>query len=216
MENAQIEPGKRCPRASEQTRRALVLLDLARASENPDTQFILEVGALHLARAIPEYWYTAAEQVAACLNKTGSEAENLKKRLASEFEVIFRAARRYELITDLRRWDFHWEPLINPKAIGPNCTYGRGAPLKLTTGPNPNSSVCYIGGTNRVLATGSGRRVGRTNYYRIQKSRFVDFERSEAVPLGLAIREFLEDLPSCIERIMEISEVAEFVSKARE
>jgi hypothetical protein len=92
--------------------------------------------------------------------------------------------------------------------------YGRGAPLKLTTGPNANSSACYIGGTHKVFTTGSGRRIGRTNYYQIQQCRFVDFERSEAVPLALAIREFLEDIPDCIQRILAIPEVAKFVADA--
>lgn len=213
MENADIEIHRRCPRSVEQTRRALKLLELADVSENPDTRFILQVGALHLTRAIPEYWYTTAAQIPSSLNMTGSEADQLKKRLVSEFESIFGAARRYELITDLRRWDFHWEPLINPKSIGPNGVYGRGAPLVLTTGPNARSSATYIGGTNEVLTTGSGRRIGRTNYYQIRQCRFVDFERSEAVPLALAIHEFLEDIPGCIERIMTIPEVARYAAE---
>lgn len=188
-----------------------MLLDLAKGSGDPDVQFTLEVGALHLARAIPEYWFTTAEQIASRLDKPGAEADQLKRSLGSEVESIFCTARRYKLITDLRRWDFHWEPLVNPKAVGANCVLGRGAPLRLTTGPNPKSSVIYIGGANKIVATGSGKRLGRTNYYQVRQGRFVDFERSEAVPLGLAIREFLDDMPQCIEQVLAIPAVAKHV-----
>lgn len=84
----------------------------------------------------------------------------------------------------------------------------------LSPGPNPNSSATLLAG-NRVITTGSGRRIGRTNYYQIRQNRFVDFEASEALPLGLAIRQFLDDLPACITTILQKPEVTEYL-KAQE
>jgi hypothetical protein len=210
MGDEQIELRTRLPRDWEQMRRARVLLDASAKADQPDTRFVLLVGALHLSRAVPEYWYTIAEQMPTRLNKEGKEASELAKRLLEEFEEVFQTARRYALLTDLRRWDFHWEPLIDPATVAPNCTYGRGAPVRLSTGPTPNSSVSFFAG-NQLVTTASGRRIGRTNYYQIQQCRYVDFERSEALPLDLALGEFLEDLPGCILRILEKVEVIEYL-----
>lgn len=201
------------PRDAEQIRRARVLLEQAKAAELSDTQFVLRIGALHLARSIPEYWYTVAELIPQVLNKTGREKADLAQRLRDEFEEVFYTARRYELLTDLRQWDFHWEPLINAETMGPGCTYGRGAPLRLSAGPGAGNAV-YTSARG-LVTTGSGRRVGRANYYRIQKSRYVDFQRSEAVPLELAIREFIDDLPTCIGELLRKPEFIEY-QKAHE
>lgn len=194
------------PRDAEQIRRARLLLGSAVTAGNFDAQFVLEVAALHLARAIPEYWYTTAQQIPMRLNKEGKEGAELSRRLLAEFEEVFSVARRYDLLTELRRWDFHWEPLRNPATVEPNCTYGRGAPVRLSTGPNANSSAALIGG-HQLFTAGSGRRVGRSNYYQIHQNRFVDFGVSEAVPLALAVGEFLDDLPSCIAKLLEKPDV---------
>jgi hypothetical protein len=153
------------------------------------------------------------KQIPIRLNKKGKEAADTAQRLLSEFESIFSTARRYTLLTELRRWDFHWEPLRNPETVDPNVTYSRGAPLRLSTGSVPGSSAAFLplnAPGSQVITTGSGRRVGRTNYYQIQHSRFVDFERSELVPLDLAIGEFLEDMPACILSLLSKPEVIEY------
>jgi hypothetical protein len=201
--------GKRCPRDAAQMRRVLDLLDVATNTQDPNSKFAVQVGALHLTRSIPEHWYTTADQIPISLNKQGKDADELSKRMRAEFEAIFLKARRYELLSALRHWDYHWEPLLHPQAIPESSTYGRGAPVKLSTGPIPNSSVTFLAG-NRLSTTGSGRRVGRTNYYQIHRCRFVDSSRSEALPLELAIREFVEDLPECILEILAKSEIAEY------
>lgn len=190
----------------EQIRRARVLLDAA--SSHPETVFFFLVGALQLARAVPEYWYTIARLIPTRLHKPDEQAT--EKRLVTEFVQTFEAARRYTLLTELRNWDFHWEPLMNPAAIAPDFEWSRGAPVVLSTGPNPKSSAALLPG-NKVITTGSGRRVGRSNYYTITQCRYVDFERSEAVPLDLAIREFLDDLPGCVAKILEKPEVVEYL-----
>ena len=56
-----------------QMARAKLLLDMARAEEKRPLQFTLEVAALHLARAIPDYWYTTAGLVASALNLSGND-----------------------------------------------------------------------------------------------------------------------------------------------
>lgn len=197
------------PRDAEQLRRAKVLLDHAVQIDNADFQFIFHVAALHLARAIPEYWITTVEQIAQISQIEGKYKNDLIERLREEFESIFRGARRYDLLTDLRRWDFHWEPLINPLTVSPNTTYGRGAPLKLSAGPTAGG-VAYLAG-NTLIKSGSGRRVGRANYYQIHQQRFVDTSSGEALPLGLAIRQFLEDLPGCIAEILKKPEVIQYI-----
>jgi hypothetical protein len=201
------------PATAEQLRRAMSLLDLAEATADLDMKFTLCVSALHLARAIPEHWYTVAENIPIELGKQGKERDEQAQQLRQEFEEIFKTARRYQLLSNLRQWDFHWEPVRNPLTIAPNCNYGRGAPMRLSTGPNKNSSVAYIGG--KVVTTGSGHRVGRSNYYQIQQNRFVDSQANEALPLGLAVRQFLEDVPNCISAIMQKPEVIADI-KARE
>jgi hypothetical protein len=200
------------PAQSAQIRRASDLLDLSAKADDRNVQFALQVGALHLARSIPEYWFTAAEQIPADIGKTGSETEELKRRLRSDFECVFETARRYKLLTELRSMDFHFEPLVDPLTVGMNGTYGRGRPMKLAAGPGPGS-VAYFGG-NTLVSTGSGRRVGRKNYYQIQKCRFVDFEREEAVPLDTAIRQFLEDVPACIAKLSATPEFIEWVESS--
>jgi len=144
------------------------------------------------------------------LKVEGVARDEMVKRLRKEFEAQFATARRYRLLTELRQRDFHWEPLINPQTIGPNCTYGRGAPVRLSTGPNKNSSVTFLGG-NRLFTTGSGHRIGRANYYQIQQSRYVDVECNEAVPLALAVSQFLEDIPRCVNAIMQKPEVVQYL-----
>jgi hypothetical protein len=120
-------------------------------------------------------------------------------------EEVFSRARHYRLIDALRRWDFHWEPLQDPGRFNVDDVVRRGAPMKLSTGPNPNS-VAGVAGFEPFFA-GSGRRLGRANYYEIQKSAFVDEEAALAVPLGHAVREFLDDLPSCHAAAMAIPEI---------
>jgi len=83
--------------------------------------------------------------------------------------------------------------------------------MRLSTGPTPNSSVAYRG-ANFVETTGSGKRVGRSNYYQITQQRFVDLEASdEALPLSVAIGEFLEDMPACIAQIQGVPEVDAYI-----
>jgi hypothetical protein len=84
--------------------------------------------------------------------------------------------------------------------------------MVLSTGPNPKSGVALHGDTMQVVAWGSGRRVGRTNYVRIHRQRFVDFECSEAVPLKLALEQFLEDLPALIGEVAEIAAVKTYLA----
>lgn len=202
------------PATAEQIRRANVLLELAGATEDADREFILCVGALHLARAIPAHYYTLIEDIPFELKIQGEERNAVLSDLKQKAEEIFSGARRYDLLTQLREWDFHRAPLENPQLYGPNGTIGHGAPLRLSTGPNKNSSVAYLSG-NRLLTTGSGRRLGRHSYYQIQQSRYRDFEGNEAVPLALAIREFLEDMPRCVAAVLQLPKVIEYL-KARE
>jgi hypothetical protein len=54
--------------------------------------------------------------------------------------------------------------------------------------------------------------VGRSNYYQIAQRRFVDPERSEALPFELAIRQFIEDLPECVIEISRSPEVIQYRS----
>lgn len=172
------------PATAEQLRRATTLLDLVETTENLDTKFTLCIAALHLARSIPEYWFTVADNIALELHLEGKERNDLTRRLRQEFDEIFKTARRYELLSRLRDWDYHWEPVTNPLAVPPNCTYGRGAPMRLATGKSPNSSVAYLGG-GKVVTTGSGHRVGRANYHQIQQNRFVDPTCDQVLPLGV-------------------------------
>jgi hypothetical protein len=151
-----------------------------------------------------------ANNISIELSKKSADRNALRQRLLDQFEDIFRTARRYDLLTTLRQWDYHWEPIRNPATFGPGEIYGRGAPLRMATGPGPGS-VTYTGG-NQLVTTGSGRRVGRSNYYRIQNSRYVDFECSEALPLQLALRQFIEDLPNCVTQILAKPEVFEYLS----
>ena len=197
------------PATAEQLRRALVLLDLSGKLEDADAKFIQCVAALHLARAVPEYWYTVAENISIDSGKKGTDRNALKQRLLNDFENVFRTSRRYDLLSTLRQWDYHWEPIRNPRAFGPGAIYGRGAPVRLATGPGPGSVVFQSG--NQMTTTGSGHRVGRSNYYRIQHSRFVDFASDEAVPLELAIRQFIEDLPRCVAEILKWPEVIQYL-----
>lgn len=205
------------PATAEQLRRAVVLLDLADKTTGGDAQFIQRVGALHLARSIPEYWFTVAEQIPIDLKVKGKERDDMKQRLLKEFEAIFKSARRYDLLTTLRQWDYHWEPMINPLTIGVNCTYGRGAPVRLSTGPGKGSATFLPSHPpeDQLHTTGSGRRVGRANYYRIHQNRYVDFETGEAVPLGIAIRQFIEDMPRCVATVLAKPEVSRYL-KAQE
>ena len=96
------------PADAEQIRRARVLID-ASHNVDADTKFIFLVGALYLARSIPEHWYMIADEISIELY-TGEERSDIAKRLRTEFEGVFKTARRYALITDLRQWDYHWEP----------------------------------------------------------------------------------------------------------
>jgi hypothetical protein len=197
------------PRDVEQARRARRLIELAEAENSDrDLRFIILMGALHLSRSIVEHWYTRAEgAIATRIGKTGGEAAELAKRLRSDFEAIFSRARRYALLTELRGWDYHWGPVHHPETIGPNDSYGEGAPLTISTGPNANSSAKLRMDTMELETTGSGKRIGRKNYYRIQANRFVDFETSQALPLEIALREFLDDLPNLVEEVKRIPEV---------
>jgi len=196
------------PAAAEQIRRANVLLDLAEATEDVDSQFILRVGALHLARAIPEYYFALMEDIPLDLNPTKPDTE-LRKNLRKEAEAIFDEGRRFRLLTALRECDYHREPLLDARGIGPNATIGRGKPARFTTGPNKNSSVTFLSG-NRLITTGSGKRIGRSSYYQICQSRYKDPAHTESVPLALALREFLEDLPHCVAAILAMPEVNEY------
>jgi hypothetical protein len=202
------------PATAAQIHRATSLLDLAESTEDLNTKFTLCVAALHLARAVPEYWFTVADNIPIELGKAGKKRSDLACRLRAEFDEIFKTARRYDLLSRLRDWDYHWEPLINPLTVPPNLTYGRGAPLRLSTGGSPNSSVAYFG-HGKLVSTGSGHRVGRSNYHQIRNNRFVDAERGEALPLGLAVRQFIEDLPRCIVEITQKPEVIQYTSARR-
>ncbi|MEK6798253.1 MAG: hypothetical protein AABZ12_04755 [Planctomycetota bacterium] len=63
-----------------------------------------------------------------------------------------------------------------------------------------------------VVTWGSGKRVGRTNYVRIHRQRFVNFDTDEAVPLKLALEQFLDDLPSLIAEVAAIAEVKAYLA----
>jgi hypothetical protein len=200
-------------REVEQARRARRLIEQAeKETADRDLRFVLLVGALHLARSIVEHWYTMADTIPSRIDKTGPEAADLAKRLRREFETIFCRARRYDLLTELRGWDYHWGPVRHPETVGPNDSYGQGAPLTLSTGPNANSSVALRMDTMELETRGSGKRVGRKNYYRIQGGRFVDFEASEVLPLELALREFLDDLPALVQQAENIPEVQAYIA----
>jgi hypothetical protein len=199
------------PATIEQIRRVNVMLELAAKCESPDAKFIQWVCALHLARAIPEYYYTLADSIAIELEKAGAARTALKDRLRKEFEAEFQSARRYKLVSELRHWDFHWEPIINAQTVAPGMTYGRGAPLKLSVGPGAGSAT--YSGSNTLITTGSGKRVGRANYYQIKQSRYVDSEAGEALPLGMAIQQFLEELPNCIAAILAKPEVVAYLKR---
>jgi hypothetical protein len=211
MDGGDVKPnGNMLPPATvEQLRRVSLLLELAAGIENADERFVQYVATLHVARSIPEYWFTVADNISIDSGKKGAEKNSLRQRLLDQFEDIFRKARRYELLTTLRQWDYHWEPIRNPATCGPGEIYGRGAPLRMAAGPSPGS-VSYTGG-NQLITTGSGRRIGRSNYYRIQSCKYVDFDRSEAVSLGLALQQFVEDLPRCMLEILAIPEVTEYL-----
>jgi hypothetical protein len=182
-----------------------LVLERADSEPQPEVRFALEVSALHLARAIPDYWYTVGELVAQEANLAGRESRELSGRLLQALEEVFSKARHYRLIDALRRWDFHWEPLQDPASFHIDDVVRRGAPMKLSTGPNPNS-IAGVAGFEPFFS-GSGRRLGRANYYEIQKSAFVDEEVKLALPLRYAILEFLDDLPSCHAAAMAIPEI---------
>jgi hypothetical protein len=188
-----------------QANRARQLVELSLQIESNELRFSLQVGALHLARSIPDYWYTIAKLVAQQSTLPDKEANGLRDRLSNLIEQIFLRASRYELIDTLRRWDFHWEPLLDPATFDSNHTYRRSAPMKLTTGPVPGSMAGIVGTEEFFL--GSGRRVGRRNYYEIQQSRFLDESASEVLPLGLAILQFLDELPICRNEALAIPEI---------
>lgn len=199
-------------RDQEQIRRARKLISAAKESQDGDLQFLMLVGALHLARSIVEHWMTTVgEVIPQEVRATGQARSDLVMQLRAMVTSIFEGARRYAIVTELRNWDFHWEPLINPAALPPSTTYGRGAPLQLSTGPVPKSSATFLADPHEVVTTGSGRQVGRKNYYRIQQNRFVDFEANQLVPLSVLISEFLDDLPRCIQQVIGIPEVAAFM-----
>ena len=191
-----------------QIERALTLLRLAQTEEIRSVQFTLEIAALHLARAIPDYWYTTARLVAQAANLPGSETKQLIDRLSSDLENIFMKARHYRMLDGLRRWDFHWEPLHDPQITNADDIYRRGAPMTLSTGPNPNSTAGIIG--LETYFTGSGHRVGRANYYEIQQRAFSDEDSSQVVSLGLAILRFLEDVPRCRVEALAIPEITAY------
>jgi len=185
-----------------------LVLERADSEREPDARFALEVSALHLARAIPDYWYTVGELVAQESQLAGPESRELSSRLLGDMEAIFSSARHYKLIDSLRRWDFHWEPLRDPASFHIDDVVRRGAPMKLTTGPNPNS-VAGVAGFEPFFS-GSGRRLGRANYYEIRHGAFVDEAAKLALPLGRAIHEFLEDLPSCQAAVLAIPEIKSY------
>ena len=191
-----------------QIERALVLLELAQSQQDRPTQFALEVAALHLARAIPDYWYTTARLVAQASNSTGVEAQKMIDGLSKQLEDIFVKARHYRMLDALRRWDFHWEPLIDPMETDSTDIYRRSAPMRLTSGTTPNSSAGVVG--FEPVFTGSGRRVGRANYYEVQQARFLDEEAGQVLPLTLAICQFLEDLPACGVEAMTIPAIKSY------
>lgn len=188
-----------------QMERALLVLELARSEDRRSVQFTLEIAALHLARAIPDYWYTTAVLVAKASGLPGSATKKLVDRLSTELEAIFLKARHYRMLDGLRRWDFHWEPLHDPALIDSRDVYRRGAPMTLSTGPNPNSSAGLFGLETQF--TGSGRRIGRANAYQIEQGAFVDEDSSQVVSLGLAISRFLEDIPRCRLEAIAIPEI---------
>jgi hypothetical protein len=193
-----------------QAERAWGLLALAAQQQDPEQHFALQVGALHLARAIPDYWYTAAALIEHHSTLPSAEARSIATRIQAELESVFAHARHYTLIDALRRWDFHWEPLLDPSKFDPDLTLRRGAPMRLTTGPTPGSSAGVMG--FETVFTGSGRRLGRTNYYQVENSRFVDEDSQECLPLGLAISRFLEDVPGCCEQAAELADLKAFLA----
>lgn len=155
-----------------QASRARAILLIAGQLSQSEEQFALEVSALHLARAIPDYWYTTAGLVALDARLSGRETRELADELSRNLEKIFSEARHYKMLDALRRWDFHWEPLKDPKNYSPKCIIRRGSPMKLTTGSAPGSSAGMIG--LEPFFSGSGRRIGRGNYYDIRDSAFFD------------------------------------------
>jgi len=210
--DSQVSEGPPARCEVEQARRARRLIESAeQEAGDRDLRFILLVGALHVARSIVEHWYTLADVIPPRIDKSGSEASDLAKRLRDEFGMIFGRAPRYDMLTELRGWDYHWGPLRHPETVGENQTYGQGAPLRLSTGPNPNSSISVDINRN-VTATGSAKLVGRKNYYQIHAGRFVDAASGEALPLDVALREFLEDLPARVDEIRQIPEVQAYMA----
>jgi hypothetical protein len=202
------------PASREQLRRARRLVEAAKECTDGDLQFILLVGALYLGRSVVEHWMTTVGEVIPQESAVeGAARDELAKRLRATAAGIFEQTKRFAVISEIRHWDYHWEPLINPLTLPATTTYGRGAPLRLSTGPAPNSSVTFLGGAHKIVTTGSGRQVGRKNYYRIHQNRFVDFETSQAVPLLILITEFLDDLPSRIHQVMELPEVVKYLAE---
>lgn len=196
-------------RDAEQIRRARVMLATATAATDEHDRFVFWVSALHFARAVPEYWFTTAENIPIDLRMDRKDWKRETTRLREAFAAEFAKARRFNLLSTLRHWDFHWEPLIDSRTIAPNTTYGRGAPLRLSTGKQPGSSVAWFGG--KIVATGTGGRVGRANYFQIHQNRYVDPDKPEALPLGLAIEQFLDDLPACIGEIAKLPDVIAYI-----
>jgi hypothetical protein len=192
-----------------QAARSRQLLHAARIEPARELQFTLEVSALHLARAIPDYWYTVANLVAQESQLPGREAKDLADCLSQSLEEVFTQARHYKMLDALRRWDFHWEPLKDPTTFQQGDVVRRGAPMRLTTGPTPNSSAGMLG--FELFFTGSGRRLGRANYYEIQNRGFVDEEAAQSLSLQQAISEFLDDLPQCHVAALAIPEIQAYL-----
>src|SRR5690242_14178604 len=108
----------------EQIRRARRLLAEAAACQDGDLQFILLVGALHLSRSIVEHWLTiVGEKLPHESGLDGAELDQLKRNLRADVTSIFESTQRYEVISELRNWDYHWEPLVNPRTIPSNAIY---------------------------------------------------------------------------------------------
>jgi hypothetical protein len=196
--------------SAQQRERAYALLALAMSQSDQAMHFALQVGALHIARAIPDYWYTTASLAAQRSALSVSEAGALEKQLRSQVESAFAEAGHYALLDGLRRWDFHWEPLLDPRLCPPDLTLRRGAPMRLSTGPVPGSSAGLI--NFEPVFTGSGRRLGRANYYHVEQQSFVDEDTDECLPLGLIVQRFLEDVPAACERAKVIPDLASFLA----
>jgi hypothetical protein len=74
-------------RDREQIRRSRLLLAAGDREPDLDRWFVFHVAALHVARAIPEYWYTMADVIPERLRS--AERETLRRDLRVQIEERF-------------------------------------------------------------------------------------------------------------------------------